>query len=213
MMSRTIEDFVEVSNLATASTAEEHRDAQPGFQELWPRGVRRPIVGFAAWRGTGKTTLLRRLIPHLCAHGVRIGVIKHAHHGFEIDIPGKDSYEIRHAGAGQVLVTSARRRALIIERPTEYDPCLEEEIAYLDQDSIDLILVEGFRHERLPKIELRRRREEPGAPLAPNDPCIVAIATDIEDLPERTLPVFDLNDVEPIVQFILSAVMGRQPAP
>ncbi|MDN5848245.1 MAG: molybdopterin-guanine dinucleotide biosynthesis protein B [Nitrococcus sp.] len=191
------------------AASQEDVQGGPGYQELWPRGVRRPIVGFAAWRCTGKTTLLRRIIPRLREHGVRMAAIKHAHHGFEIDIPGKDSYEIRHAGVSQVLVTSARRRALIMERPIEYDPCLEEEIALLDQDSIDLILVEGFRHERLPKIELRRQREEPGAPLAPDDPCIVAIATDLADIPDRGLPVFDLNDIEPIVQFILSKIMGR----
>ncbi len=211
-MGRTVEDILNVANNPTATTAREDSNAQPGFRELWPPGVRRPIVGFAAWRGTGKTTLLRRIIPRLREQRVRIAVIKHAHHGFEIDIPGKDSYEIRHAGAGQVLVTSARRRALIMERPLEYDPCLAEEIEYLDQDSIDLILVEGFRHERLPKIELRRRREEPGAPLAPQDPCIVAIATDLSELPEQTLPMFDLNNIEPIVQFILTKVMGRSSA-
>lgn len=211
-MGRTIEDFLDVSNLPLSSAAREDIEDRPGYQELWPRGVRRPIVGFAAWSGTGKTTLLRRIIPHLRAQGVRIAVIKHAHHGFEIDIPGKDSYEIRHAGAGQVLVTSACRRALIIERPFEYDPRLEEEIDYLDQDSIDLILVEGFRHARLPKIELRRRhREQPGTPLAPEDPCIIAIATDFPDVLDQALPVFDLNDIDPIVEFILSAIMGRAP--
>ncbi|HET8701531.1 MAG TPA: molybdopterin-guanine dinucleotide biosynthesis protein B [Nitrococcus sp.] len=210
-MGRTIEDFLEVSNLPPAAGTQEDIEAQPGYRELWPRGVRRPIVGFAAWSGTGKTTLLRRIIPRLCKQGVRLAVIKHAHHGFEIDIPGKDSYEVRHAGASQVLVTSARRRALIMERALEYDPCLEEEIEYLDQESIDLILVEGFRHARLPKIELRRRREQPGTgtPLAPEDPCIIAIATDFPEIPDRTLPVFDLNDIESIVQFILNAIMGR----
>ncbi|MDN5869106.1 MAG: molybdopterin-guanine dinucleotide biosynthesis protein B [Nitrococcus sp.] len=207
-MGRTIEDCLDVNNLPPAARQEDIQ-ARPGYQELWPRGVRRPIVGFAAWRCTGKTTLLRRIIPHLRERGVRMAAIKHAHHGFEIDIPGKDSYEIRHAGVGQVLVTSARRRALIMERPIDYDPCLEEEIKLLDQDSIDLILVEGFRHERLPKIELRRQREEPRAPLAPEDPCIVAIATDMDDIPDQGLPVFDLNDIEPIVEFILSKIMGR----
>lgn len=211
-MGRTIENFLDVRDLPQSSAAQEDSEARPGYQELWPRGARRPIVGFAAWSGTGKTTLLRRIIPRLRKHGVRMAVIKHAHHGFEIDIPGKDSYEIRHAGAGQVLVTSSRRRALIMERPLEYDPCLEEEIEFLDQDNIDLILVEGFRHARLPKIELRRRREQPGAPLAPEDPCIVAIATDLPEIPDRRLPVFDLNDIDPIVQFILSAVMGRCPS-
>lgn len=212
-MGRTIEDFLDVSNLPSSPAAhKEDIETRPRYQELWPRGVRRPIVGFAAWSGTGKTTLLRRIIPRLRAQGVRMAVIKHAHHGFEIDIPGKDSYEIRHAGAAQVLVTSARRRALIMERPIEYDPCLQEEIDYLDQDSIDLILVEGFRHARLPKIELRRRREQPGTPLAPEDPCIIAIATDLPDIPDRALPVFGLNDIDSIVQFILSAIMGRASA-
>lgn len=207
-MGRGIEDCLDMNNMPSAAT-KDGAEARPRYQELWPQGARRPIVGFAAWRGTGKTTLLRRLIPRLREQGVRMAVIKHAHHGFEIDIPGKDSYEIRHAGAEQVLVTSARRRALIMERQREYDPCLEEELEYLDQDHIDLILVEGFRHARLPKIELRRRREEPGTPLAPEDPCIVAIATDLDDVPERTLPIFDLNNIDSIVEFILNEVMGR----
>lgn len=210
-MGRTVEDFLNTNNLPPLSAGQEAIENQPYYQELWPRGVRCPIVGFAAWRGTGKTTLLRLIIPRLREQGVRIAVIKHAHHGFEIDKPGKDSYEIRHSGAGQVLVSSARRRALMIERSLERDPRLEEEIEYLDQDNIDLILVEGFRHERLPKIELRRRRDQPGAPLAPEDPCIVAIATDFADVPDHKLPVFDLNEVEPIVQFILGTIMGRVP--
>ena len=107
-----------------------------------------PILGFAAWSGTGKTTLLRRLLPILAGRGIRVGMIKHAHHDFDVDTPGKDSYELRKAGAAQMLISSRRRWALMVERPVDREPPLDEVLLELDQELLDLILVEGFKHER-----------------------------------------------------------------
>jgi molybdopterin-guanine dinucleotide biosynthesis protein B len=160
------------------------------------------VLGFAAWSGTGKTTLLRELIPRLVEGGVRTGAIKHAHHDFDIDIPGKDSYELRKAGAPQVLVASARRWALITETPGGDDPDLDALIARLDHNALDLILVEGFRHVPFPKIELHRHTT--GHPLLhPHDPSIIAVASDylLDDCP---LPVLDLNDPAAVTSFILA---------
>ena len=163
--------------------------------------ARKPVLGFAAYSGVGKTTLLKQLIPLLTGNGLRVALIKHAHHDFDIDKPGKDSYELRQAGAGQVLITSAKRRALMLENPLEKDPLLDDEINYLQQQDADLILVEGFRHESFAKIELFR----PAAghePLYIADKDIIAVATDAE-LPQlTTLPVLDINNPEEIANFI-----------
>jgi molybdopterin-guanine dinucleotide biosynthesis protein MobB len=161
-----------------------------------------PVLGFAAFSGTGKTTLLRKLIPRLARQGLRTGIIKHAHHEFDIDIPGKDSYELRHAGARQVLVASTRRWALITETDDAGDPDLDALIARLDPTTIDLVLVEGFRHVPFPRIELHRHAL--GHPLLhPNDPAIIAIACD-SPLDAGPLPVLDLNDAAAIVAFIIA---------
>jgi len=171
----------------------------------------KPVLGFAAFSGTGKTTLLRQLLPLLKAHGLRIGMIKHAHHRFEIDIPGKDSYELRKAGANQMLITSGHRWALMVDREVEDDPKLQEAIDQLNQSELDLILVEGFKHETFPKIELHRPAV--GKPLIyPNDPDIIAVATD-GDLPEDIeLPVLDINNVQGIADFVLSRFLAPQSA-
>ncbi|MBL3528629.1 MAG: molybdopterin-guanine dinucleotide biosynthesis protein B [gamma proteobacterium endosymbiont of Lamellibrachia anaximandri] len=161
-----------------------------------------PVLGFAAYSGTGKTTLLTRLIPLLKAEGIRIGVIKHAHHKVDVDKPGKDSYELRKAGAGQVLLATAQRWALMVEEEIEGDPDLQTMLDRLDASRLDLILVEGFRHVRFPKIELHR--PVMGRPLlCLEDPSIVAVASD-EPLPvPLTLPQLDINDVPAIRDFIL----------
>ena len=112
-----------------------------------------PVLGFAAYSGTGKTTLLARLIPLLKQRGLRIGLIKHSHHNFDIDQPGKDSYRLRAAGASPVLLVSKYRRAVISELDGEQEPLLHEQLQYLGQAQLDLILVEGFRHEHFPKID------------------------------------------------------------
>jgi molybdopterin-guanine dinucleotide biosynthesis protein B len=160
-----------------------------------------PILGFAAASGTGKTTLLKAIIPRLRNRGVRVGLIKHAHHAFEVDQPGKDSYELRKAGACPVLITSLNRRVILFDHAEPKDPELWEELTFLDTRDLDLILVEGFKREVFPKIELYR--EGIGAPLQfPEDPSVIAIATDgsLGVLPP--IPVLDLNDPEAVCQFI-----------
>ncbi len=162
-----------------------------------------PLIGFSAFSGTGKTTLLKRLLPILRQRGLRVGVIKHAHHQFDIDHPGKDSHELRMAGANQMLVASRRRMALVSEYDSGHpEPTLEELLSALDPDQLDLVLVEGFKQAALPKIELHR--PSLGKPLlCLRDPQIIAIATD-ETVPAApaALPHLNLNDPQTIATFI-----------
>lgn len=160
-----------------------------------------PVIGFAAWSGTGKTTLLRQLIPWLRERGLRVAVIKATHHDFEIDRPGKDSDILRKAGAAQILLVSSNRTALIIEHQQPTEPDLAQSLARLDPGPVDLVLVEGFKHVPFPKIELHRPAL--GKPLLyPHDPSIIAVATDAP-LPERpAIPVLDLNDIGGIGVFV-----------
>ena len=160
-----------------------------------------PVLGFAAFSGTGKTTLLKLVIPILRDQGLHPGLIKHAHHRVEFDQPGKDSYELRKAGAEQVLLASANRWALMAETPDESEPELPELLARMDLSSLDLVLVEGFRHLSFPKIELHR--PSLGKPLLfEQDDSIIAIATD-EPLGNHTdLPSLDLNNPPAIAKFI-----------
>ena len=161
------------------------------------------VLGFAAWSGTGKTTLLRALIPALRASGLRLGVVKHAHHSFELDYPGKDSYELRKAGALQVVVASRQRLALIREYAAERpEPSLAEALAVIDPTDLDLVLVEGFKREALPKLELCRPQR--GKPLmCGRDPNIIAVACDGPlELP-RPVPLLDLNNPAQVAEFIL----------
>lgn len=170
-----------------------------------------PVVGFAAFSGTGKTTLLKRLLPLLSERGLRVGVVKHAHHGFDIDHPGKDSYELRKAGAAQMLIASRARWALMVEHVRDREPRLDEVLLELDQGALDLVLVEGFKEERFPKIELHR--PSLGAPLLyPRDDTIIAIATDAP-LPQPTqLPLLDLNRPDEIAAFIVErTTVGAEP--
>lgn len=162
-----------------------------------------PIVGFVAPSGTGKTTLLCRLLPLMKTAGIRTAVIKHSHHDFEIDIPGKDSYELRHAGAEQMLIASRNRSALIIEKQASADEVdLDECLHLLDQEQLDIIIVEGFKYERFPKIELYRAAMAK-RPLYPDDTDIIALLTD-QPLPvERDIDVLDLNAIEDIFDFIV----------
>jgi molybdopterin-guanine dinucleotide biosynthesis protein MobB len=165
-----------------------------------------PVLGFAAYSGTGKTTLLKQLLPILRGRGLRIGMIKHAHHDFEIDQPGKDSYELRKAGANEMLIASGKRWALMVDRNGEGDPVLQEMLDRLDQPNLDLVLVEGFKHERFPKIELHR--PSVGKPLIfPEDPDVIAVATDGELAVETQLPVLDINDVSAVAEFVVSWVV------
>jgi len=161
----------------------------------------RPVLGFVAYSGTGKTTLLEQLIPLLKANGIRVGLLKHAHHTFDIDVPGKDSYRLRHAGAGQVMIASRKRWALMTENEPDLDePQLHELLQHFDPNRFDLLLVEGFKHEKYPKIELQRQALGKPA-LHPNDPNIIALATDYED-PGSELPTLDINQPEMIAAFI-----------
>jgi len=162
-----------------------------------------PILGFAAYSGTGKTTLLCQLIPLLRNEGLRLGLVKHAHHTFDVDHPGKDSYELRHAGAQKVLIGSRRRWALMVETPNADEPSLPDLLAQLPANDLDLILVEGFKHEVFPKIELHRQAT--ARPwLYPTDKNIIAIATDTAAaLPATAIPVLDLNQPVTIARFVL----------
>jgi len=168
-----------------------------------------PVLGFAAFSGTGKTTLLKQLIPLLAAQGVRVGVIKHAHHNFDIDQPGKDSFELRKAGARQMLVASSRRWALMTENDAAGDPELDALVRRLDPDGIDMVLVEGFKHVAYPRIELHRPAL--GHPLLhPEDCSIIAVATDAP-IDSGGLPLLDLNDAAAVAAFILDW-MAAQPS-
>jgi len=167
--------------------------------------IRIPVLGFAAYSGTGKTTLLVKLLPLLAARGLRVGVIKHAHHDFDIDKPGKDSYELRKAGAGQMLVASSRRWALMVEKPDESEPQLDDLLSRLDQAALDLILVEGFKRETFPKIWLYRAEARHPAAYA-DYPSVVAVAAD-GPLPEiASVPVLDMNNPEQIADFVCDYV-------
>ncbi len=159
------------------------------------------LIGFAGWSGSGKTTLMTRLIPALTGRGLRVSTIKHAHHAFDIDQPGKDSWLHRKAGATEVLVASANRFALIHELRGAPEPSLAELVSRLAP--ADIVLVEGFRHGAHPKIEIFRG-ELGKPPLYPDDPMIVAVATP-EPIDGLLLPWLPLNDPEAIAEFILAA--------
>ena len=157
------------------------------------------VFGFAGYSGSGKTTLLERLIPLLTSQGLKLALIKHAHHDFDIDQVGKDSYRHRQAGASEVLVSSAQRWALMHELRGAEEPDLQAHLARLSP--CDLVLVEGFKREAIPKLEIHR--EANAKPLLfTQDPHIIAIASDAQI--ETTLPRFDLNAIEAIGRFILN---------
>jgi len=155
------------------------------------------VFGFAGYSGSGKTTLIEQLIPRLVTRGLRVSLIKHAHHLFDIDRPGKDSYRHREAGASEVLITSARRWVLMHELRDEAEPGLREQLERLSP--CDLVLVEGYKHADIPKLEVHR--PSLGRPLLhPDDANIVAVAA---DGPVATsLPLFDLNAPDAIADFV-----------
>lgn len=167
-----------------------------------------PLLGFAAYSGTGKTTLLTQLIPLLKQKGYRIAVIKHTHHNTEIDQPGKDSYKLRKAGAEQMILASKHRTALIIEntQPTQ-EPELQDVLKNLPADSVDLVLVEGFKLAAISKIELHRHAR--GNPyLYPNDPNIIAIAVDDKKLENFSIDRLNLNNPEQIANYIEKTLLN-----
>ncbi len=160
-----------------------------------------PVLGFAAFSGSGKTTLLERVIPLLRQRGLRLAVVKHSHHDFEMDRPGKDSDRLRRAGAGQVLLASPWRTAWIREGDGRTEPALEELLNRLDHSQLDLVLVEGFRHEPIAKIEIHRPAL--GTPLlCRDDQKILAIACDEPPSNPPDLPLLDLNDPVAVAEWI-----------
>jgi molybdopterin-guanine dinucleotide biosynthesis protein MobB len=163
-----------------------------------------PIIGFSAFSGTGKTTLLTQLIPLLKQRGLRLAIIKHAHHDFDVDYPEKDSYKLRHAGARQMLISSAKRFALMTEiGEQQQELSLRELLRQIDHEHTDLILVEGFKREKFLKIELHR--PSLGHPLMCNsDKNIIALATDqpISEMPSN-LSTLDLNNVPSVADFVV----------
>ncbi len=163
-----------------------------------------PLLGFCAFSGTGKTTLLIKLLPILKQQGLRIGMIKHAHHQFDIDHPNKDSYRLREAGASQMMIASNRYKAWICECEDDFEEAsLEDTLSVLQIDKLDLVLVEGFKYESFPKIEIHR--PDLGKPLMfPDDPDIIAVATDAPlPVDTRGLQILDLNKTQEIADFIL----------
>lgn len=160
-----------------------------------------PILGFAGWSGAGKTTLIKQLIPALIEKGIRLSIIKHAHHSFDVDTPGKDSYLFRKAGARQTLLASHHRWVLMDEHLNDQEPDLFELIERLDKEIVDLILVEGFREVPFPKIEVYRP-DLGKALLCKNDEHIFALLTDHPIPLKRNIPVLDLNDLSTISQFV-----------
>lgn len=171
--------------------------------------IKTPLVGFSAYSGTGKTTLLIQLISIFSNQGIRVGIIKHAHHTFDIDQPGKDSYKLRKAGASEMLIGSVNRWALMVDAEKNKKFTLADHVLRLDQNHLDLILVEGFKLENIPKIELNR--PSLGNDLFfPKDTNVIAIATDAL-LPVKTkLPVLNINDPQQIVTFIYKNIMNYE---
>ena len=167
------------------------------------------IIGLAGWSGSGKTTLITKLIPRLTARGLRVSTLKHAHHGFDLDQPGKDSFMHRVAGATEVLVSSARRFAVLHELRDEPEwnlPALVQKMS-----PVDLILVEGFKRDPFPKVEIHRAAN--GKPLLhPDDSHIVAIAADVA-LPQAKVPVIDLDDIGAIADFVLAKAVPLHDVP
>lgn len=163
------------------------------------------VLGIAGYSGSGKTTLIERIVPILVGEGLRVSLVKHAHHDFEIDRPGKDSWRHREAGCTEVLVSSSRRWALMRELRGEPEPGLAEQLKHLSP--CDLVLVEGYKHDPIPRVEVHRR--DAGTPLLhPGDPHVIAVATD-EPL-ETRLPQLPLGDPPAVARFIVE--FARKPA-
>jgi molybdopterin-guanine dinucleotide biosynthesis protein B len=162
------------------------------------------IIGLAGWSGSGKTTLITKLIPRLIARGIRVSTLKHAHHGFDLDQPGKDSFFHRAAGATEVIISSAKRWAILHELREEPEWDLRGLVAKMSP--VDLVLVEGFKRDAFPKLEIYRAAN--GKPLIhPEDPHIITVASDIA-LPQAKVPVIDLNDIEAIADLLLARAVA-----
>ena len=166
------------------------------------------IVGLAGWSGSGKTTLITKVLPCLIARGQRVSTLKHAHHGFDLDQPGKDSFMHRVAGATEVVISSAKRFAVLHELRDEPEWNLPDLLTKLSP--VDLVLVEGFKRDAFPKVEIHRAAN--GKPLIhPDDPHIIAIASDTP-LPQASVPVVDLDDIEQIADVLMKHATPLQSA-
>jgi molybdopterin-guanine dinucleotide biosynthesis protein B len=161
------------------------------------------VIGLAGWSGAGKTTLLSKLIPHLVGRGLRVSTIKHAHHEFDVDLPGKDSWLHRRAGASEVLVSSDQRWALMHELRGASEPQLLELLAKISP--VDLVIVEGFKRDPHRKIEVYRAANDKDF-LFSKDPAIVAIASDVDI--ETALPVMHLDDIDAIADVMCKSAMS-----
>ena len=157
------------------------------------------IIGLAGWSGSGKTTLVKKAIPCLIARGLKVSTLKHAHHGFDLDQPGKDSFFHRAAGATEVIVSSAKRFAILHELREEAEWDLPALVAKMSP--VDLVLVEGYKRDAFPKLEVHRAANGKSL-IHPEDPHIVAIASDVP-LPAARVPVIDLDDIEAIADLLL----------
>ena len=156
------------------------------------------IIGIAGYSGSGKTTLIEKVIPVLVREGLRVSLIKHAHHEFDVDQPGKDSYRHRHAGCSEVLLSSSKRWAMMHELRGAPEPTLQEQLKLFKP--CDLVIVEGYKSEPIPKVEVHRYASHTPV-LYPDDPHVVAVATD-EPL-DTDLPQLDVNDGEAVARFIV----------
>ncbi len=162
------------------------------------------IIGLAGWSGSGKTTVITKLIPCLLARGVRVSTLKHAHHGFDLDTPGKDSFMHRAAGATEVIISSGKRWAMLHELRDEPEWNLRDLVGKMT--AVDLVLVEGFKRDAFPELEIHRAANN--KPLIhPEDPHIVAVASD-SPLPAATVPVIDLNNIDKIADLLLARAVA-----
>lgn len=160
-----------------------------------------PALAIAAWSGTGKTTLLKKLIPALCERGIRPGLIKHTHHNMDIDKPGKDSYELRKAGAAQTIVASSQRWALMTETPDEPELDLAYLVSRMDAATLDLVLIEGFKHEAVAKIVLFRQGCGHSEEELIIDEHVIAVASDVHLTVD--VPLLDINNTPQIAAFVV----------
>lgn len=200
-------DFDDTPAFQNLNTPE---DCALAEMRLPPRATPR-LLGIAGFSGSGKTTLLTSLIPRLRDAGLRIGVLKHAHHGFDVDYPGKDSYELRKAGAECVMVASAYRDAFIAERAVVGDPVWLDLLARFEGRQLDLVLVEGFRHETFPKLEVHRamalsaadRARADRGLLCTTDESVIAVASDRALSLPRPMPLLDIDDLDAVADFVL----------
>jgi len=168
-----------------------------------------PIIGFSAYSGTGKTTLIKQVIPLLKSRGMKIAVIKHAHHHFDLDQPGKDSYELRKSGADHTIICTTTRMAAISEfaNPDE-EPSLQEIVDIIDASKFNILLVEGYKELAFPKIELHRAAL--GKPyLYPEDSTIIALACDVRPSEALSIPILDINSPAEIAEFIYHEVYSK----